>query len=432
MEVIKRDGRKVNFSDLKIFNAISKAFFANKFDNYEELGEQQGKAVLERISNEYKENDIITIEDIQNIVELVLMKDYPLIAKDYIIYRDKRSRLRINNSIPKEAISDYMFASKYSKFLDVLERREVFDEIVDRNMFMHINKFPFLEEEIKEAYEFVRQKKIMPSMRSMQFAGSAIEAHNARMFNCSFTLVDRFWVFREIFYLLLCGCGVGYSVQKQHVDKLPELGVVDKKLVYHYTIPDSIEGWANSVHELVRSYLAGYYIEFDYSRIRPQGKPLRTSGGVAPGHLPLKRCLENCRVILDGSQGRKLKTLECSDIICHIAMAVLSGGIRRSSTIAIFSYDDDDMFYAKSKPNYDPANGVNIFRAMANFTAALLRKTVTRDQFDRIIRTASDPRTGMGEPAFAFLPSLDYGLNPCGEAGLNPMLFDLLRKINNA
>jgi ribonucleoside-diphosphate reductase alpha chain len=234
--------------------------------------------------------------------------------------------------------------------------------------------------------------------------------------NCCATLVDRPEVFGQTMYLLLCGCGVGYSVQKQHVAKLPAIGVVDYNKVRYFRVDDSVEGWADAVTELVLSNIDGYYVEFDYSKIRPRGAPL-SSGGKAPGHLPLKKTLENIRAVLTRAAGRRLRPIECYDMMCYVAEAVLSGGIRRSSEIALFSPDDDEMMHSKDAENYDFVNK-NPQRAMSNNSVVLLRPATTEEQFRDILKVAVE----RGEPGFFFTDNLDYVCNPCGEVGLYPVI----------
>ena len=248
---------------------------------------------------------------------------YPAVAKAYILYRSKREGLRASRLHPdKNAIADYMHPAKYARYLPEKKRRETFLESVARVEKMHTDKFPDFADDIKEAMDFVRSKKILPSMRVMQFGGKAVEENNSRSFNCSFMLIDRQKAFRDTLYLLLCGTGVGFSVQYEHVDKLPALKHVDSRDVVHYTIPDTIEGWATSVDKLLHSFVKGYYIEFNYSKIRDSGTPLKTSGGNAPGHLGLKKALDNVRTVLVGAQGRKMRPIECYDVLCHIADAL--------------------------------------------------------------------------------------------------------------
>lgn len=226
--------------------------------------------------------------------------------------------------------------------------------------------------------------------------------------NCTFTYVDRPRMFAEALYLLLCGSGVGYSVQFEHVEQLPALQFIDADKVVHHTIADSIEGWAEALNALIMSYLNGYNIEFNYSLIRKKGTPLKTSGGKAPGHRRLKEALEHIRGVLDNAQGRQLRPIECHDILCHTADAVLSGGIRRSAMICLFSLDDSEMVNAKTGKwwKHHP------WRQNANNSVMLKRDEVKRKQFHRIVQMAK----GWGEPGFYFCSDFNYGTNPCGRS----------------
>jgi ribonucleoside-diphosphate reductase alpha chain len=238
---------------------------------------------------------------------------------------------------------------KYSKYLHNEKRRETWEEIVERNKNMHIKKFPALIDEINDVYaNFVINKKVLPSMRSLQFGGLPIEINNARLFNCSYLPIDDYRAFSETMFLLLSGCGVGYSIQKHHIEKLPDITKPIKNK--RYLIADSIIGWADAVKVLINSYFTGSAKPiFDYRDIREKGALLVTSGGKAPGAEPLKRCLFEIENILERkNNGEKLSSIEIHSILCHIADSVLSGGIRRSAMIALFSFDDEDMLACKS------------------------------------------------------------------------------------
>jgi ribonucleoside-diphosphate reductase alpha chain len=231
---------------------------------------------------------------------------------------------------------------KYAKFNPEVQRRETWEELVDRNKAMHLKKFPNLSEEIESAYKFVYDRKALPSMRSMQFAGKPIEISPNRIYNCAYLPIDDWRAFGETMFLLLGGTGVGYSVQKHHVDQLPEIRKPDPKKTRRFLIGDSIEGWADAVKVLVRSYFEGGSTPaFDFSDIRAKGAALITSGGKAPGPQPLKECLTKIQGVLDNKQDRdKLTPIEVHDMVCHIADAVLTGGIRRAALISLFSADD--------------------------------------------------------------------------------------------
>lgn len=309
--------------------------------------------------------------------------------------------------IMKNAISNYIHATKYAKYIPELKRRETFNETVDRVVSMHVKKYPNCINEINDAFKFVYNKQILPSMRSMQFAGNPILKHNARMYNCSFTLVDRPKVFSEIMYLLLCGCGVGFSVQRQHVSKLPPLKIMDTGLVNHHLVGDSIEGWSNAVDALINGAINGYYVEFAYNAIRPEGSYV-SSRGTAPGHIGLKESLEKVRSVLLNAQGRKLTPLECHDIICHIANSVIVGGIRYSSLISIFSKDDMEMMNCKNTENFE-FGGKNKHRALANNSVAVTR----HGDYTIISKTIELNKKNFGDPGFVFLDDFNYGVNPC-------------------
>lgn len=421
LSVRKRDGQTVQgFDRSKIEVAISKAWTSvHGHPPTDERLKQLTAWVVDLLPDNES-----TVEQIQDIVEISLMKHGEhAVAKSYILYRQKRAELRQVRLHPDpNAVADYIHPSKYSRYIPALGRREVFEETVKRDEEMHLRKFhhlftsdPKLMDDIFWAFDQVREKKVLPSMRSMQFGGKAIEVTNNRIYNCTFSLVDRPRVFSEAFYLLLCGSGVGFSVQFDHVDRLPALQFIDMNKVRHHSVGDSIEGWADALGALVECYMVtGEYIEFDYSQVRPVGTPLKTSGGKAPGHPALKRSLEHIRAVLDGAVGRKLRPIECHDIMCHSADAVLSGGIRRSAMISLFSLEDSEMMYAKTGKWFDK----NPWRSNANNSVMLKRDEVKKSQFKRIFQMTKD----WGEPGFFFCSDLDSGSNPCAEISLNPVL----------
>lgn len=330
--------------------------------------------------------------------------------------------MEVSTSILSE-VTVYM---KYAKYIPELERRETWEELVTRNMNMHIKKFPQLEEEIRQNYKFVYDKKVLPSMRSMQFAGKPIEISPNRIYNCAYAPIDDWRVFGEIMFLLLGGTGVGYSVQKHHVDQLPEIHKPNKERTRRFLIADSIEGWADAVKMLVKSYFqGGSKLVFDFSDIRPKGARLITSGGKAPGPQPLKECLVKVEGILESkSNGDKLRPIEVHDIVCHIADAVLAGGIRRAALISLFSADDEEMISCKSGAWWetDPQRG------RANNSAVLLRHKVTKDFFLDLWKRVE--ASGAGEPGIIFSNDKDWGTNPCAEIALRPYQFCNLTEVN--
>lgn len=366
-----------------------------------------------------------------------------------------------------EEISNFIFTSKYARFNEIKKRRETLSEAVDRVSEMHLRKYSFLSDEDKEkikwAFELVKQKRIVPSMRSMQFGGKAIEAHNARIFNCGVRHIDSLRAFAEFFYCLLAGTGMTAGVSKKIISCLPKLVETRDKngTVLTYVIEDSIEGWADSVEALLMCYhkntpFTGRKIVFDYSKIRAKGTTLKTGGGKAPGpdglilaHKKIKHILENCILQLNL---HTLRSIDIYDILMHCADAVLSGGIRRAATAIVFDYDDDLMMNAKinfkvsSQRRFEKLeNGfwegtvtvnkikhevilsdyeynqvlkeegligwwhIEPQRARSNNSVLLLRKETSLKQFKSIIAKTKQ----YGEPGFVFADDELALFNPC-------------------
>ena len=330
----------------------------------------------------------------------------------------------INSNI----LSDITVHMKYAKYIPELQRRETWEELVDRNMAMHIKKYPELEVEIRKAYSYVFTKQILPSMRSLQFAGKPIEISPNRLYNCSYLPVDSLDAFNEIMFLLLSGCGVGYSVQQHHIKKLPFIMQPFKFRTRRFVIGDSIEGWSDAVKVLIRSYLGekrASRIVFDYTDIRPKGARLVTSGGKAPGPQPLKECLIKVEGILEAKDdGSRLTSLEVHDIICHIADAVLAGGIRRAALISLFTATDDDMISCKSGNWWE----TNPQRGRSNNSAVLMRHKITKEFFMDLWKRVE--LSGAGEPGIYLNNDKDWGTNPCCEIALRPFQFCNLCEVN--
>jgi ribonucleoside-diphosphate reductase alpha chain len=324
-----------------------------------------------------------------------------------------------------QILSEITSHLKYAKYLPEKNRRETWEELVTRNKNMHIEKFPLLKEEIEQAYQFVYDKKVLPSMRSLQFGGKPIDINNARIFNCSYLPIDDYRAFSEIMFLLLSGCGVGYSVQTHHVENLPEIRKPHK--FKRYLVGDSIEGWADAVRMLTKAYF-GYTTTgplFDFRDIRPKGSQLITVGGKAPGSEPLKLALVHIQAIFDRKKdGEKLTTLECHDIICHLADAVLSGGIRRAALIALFNLHDEDMLTCKFGNWWEN----NPQRGRSNNSAVLLRNKIDKDVFLNLWKKIE--ASNSGEPGFLFTNDKDAGTNPCAEINLKANQFCNLCEIN--
>ena len=328
--------------------------------------------------------------------------------------------------LSSKILSDITVFMKYAKYYKKLGRRETWRELVTRNKKMHIKKFPYMKEEIDRAYEFVYDKKILPSMRSLQFGGKPVEISPNRVYNCGYLPVDDYRAFNEILFLLLGGTGIGFSVQKHHVEKLPEIRKPRMDRKRRFLIGDSIEGWADAIKVLMRSYFEGTSnIEFDFSDIRVKGAKLVTSGGKAPGPEPLKICIRMIKSILnEKNDGDQLQSIEVHDIVCHIADAVLAGGIRRAALISLFSADDQEMISCKAGKWWEK----NPQRARANNSAVLVRHRAEKEFFMDLWERIQHSKAG--EPGIYFTHDKDWGTNPCCEIGLRPFQFCNLCEVN--
>ncbi len=363
---------------------------------------------------------------------------------------------------------------KYARYLPEKNRRESWPELVTRNKNMHKEKFPDLSSEIDQAYEFVFAKKVLPSMRSLQFAGKPIHLNPARQYNCSYLPMDAIESFSEVMFLLLSGVGVGFSVQTHHIEKLPE--TIKPTKTRRYLIGDSIEGWSDAIKILIKAYLGNKPLPiFDFSDIRQKGARLITSGGKAPGPEPLKECLDKINKLLSKKEnGSNLTSIEVHDINCFIADAVLAGGIRRSAMISLFNVDDDSMLNAKGNyevellhdfefdPAYSQYRGLVSIkcgstetysivldedsykkfvdtrslpwyfffpeRGRANNSAVILRHKIDKKTFLGLWKRIED--SGCGEPGFFFTNDKEFGLNPCAEISLHSCQFCNLVTIN--
>ncbi len=328
-------------------------------------------------------------------------------------------------NIGLQVLSDVVTFNKYAKYIPEIKRRETYNEIVTRYLMMMIDKYPHLNEKISSYGQLIYEKKILPSMRALQFAGQAIQKNEARIYNCCYLPIDDYRGFGEIMFLLLGGTGVGYSVQNKHIEKLPEIRKPLKE--QKFLIGDSIEGWADAVKHLLGSFL-GYrntLPRFDFSDIRHKGARLITAGGKAPGPEPLKECLFKVQQLLERkNNGDKLSSIEVHDIICHIADSVLAGGIRRAALISLFSADDEKMLTCKFGNWWE----LNPQRGRANNSAVLLRHKITKDFFLDLWKKIE--LSNSGEPGFYFTNNADWGTNPCVEIALRPYQFCNLCEVN--
>lgn len=328
--------------------------------------------------------------------------------------------------LAQKVLSNYTINMKYAKYLPNLKRRETWEELCIRNMNMHLDKYPNMTIDILNIYNnFVIPKKILPSMRSLQFSGKPINLNPSRIFNCAYAPVDTYYTFSETMFLLLGGTGVGYSVQKRHIKKLPR--IIKPMGKFRYLIQDSIIGLSDAVKVLMKAYFEGGARPiFDYSDIRPKGSLLKTTGGKAPGFQALKTALDNIEKILTSKRnGSRLTSLEIHDIQCFIAESVLSGGIRRSAMICFFDINDIDMLNCKAKNWWE----FNPQRAMANNSAVVVRHKVKREDFDILWERVRS--SGSGEPGILFTHNPDVLSNPCVSGDTEILTDDGYKRIDS-
>lgn len=328
-----------------------------------------------------------------------------------------------------QELQNYTFVSKYARWLEDQNRRETWKEAVDRvrNMMHTTYADKNITADIDWAYDIMYKKKVLGSQRALQFGGEPILKRHAKIYNCTSSYCDRLRFFQECFWLLLCGSGTGFSIQKHHVAKLPSL---EHNLTSDngtkYFVEDSIEGWADALGVLLSSYFSkpieefkeykNTHIIFDYSNIRKKGSSLSSGVGKAPGFEPLQNGLEKIRALLDrciAKGQKKLRPIDAYDIIMHSSDAVLSGGVRRSASLALFSADDDEMAKAKTGNWYID----NPQRARSNNSALLLKDDTSLEQFEKLMASVKE----FGEPGFIWSDSTEMTFNPCVEVGMWPV-----------
>jgi ribonucleoside-diphosphate reductase alpha chain len=327
-------------------------------------------------------------------------------------------------------LQNYTFVSKYARWIEDKNRRETWKEAVDRVKSMMLKQYADknISEDIEWAYDIMHKKKVLGSQRALQFGGDPILKRHAKIYNCTSSYCDRLRFFQECFWLLLCGSGTGFSVQKHHVAKLPTFSQEPKsENGRKYVIEDSIEGWADALGVLISSYFTkpseekfkeykDQYIVFDYSNIREKGSSLSSGVGKAPGFEPLQNGLEKIRALLDrciANGQKKLRPIDAYDVIMHSSDAVLSGGVRRSASLALFSADDEDMAKAKTGNWYVE----NPQRARSNNSALLLKDDTTFEEFQVLMESVKE----FGEPGFIWSDSTEMTFNPCVEVGMWPV-----------
>ncbi|RQR65461.1 hypothetical protein DIE18_03140 [Burkholderia sp. Bp9125] len=337
-----------------------------------------------------------------------------------------------NHTLGKDMLSESKFYMGYSRWNGAKAGYETWEESVERVMQMHREKYaerlsPELEAYLAKAELAYKSQWVLGAQRALQFGGEQLRKHEARMYNCSVSHCDRPAFFPEAMYLLLCGCGVGFSVQKHHVAKLPTLKKRSAKRVKLFQVPDSIEGWADAFGVLLSSYFGegpfpqykGCHVHFDFSLIRPKGAMI--SGGFkAPGPDGLRNALNKCEALLERTLGEAnevaMPPIVAYDFVMHMSDAVLAGGVRRSATICLFDKDDEEMLSAKTGDWYVK----NPQRGRSNNSVVLMRDELTREEWAQIMRSVRD----FGEPGFIFVDNKEFAYNPCVEIGMLPKTKD--------
>lgn len=408
-EIQKRDGMIVAFDVDKITQAVNKSMEASGEGSPEEAAKiaQKVFADVARIAKKYK-IFVPDVEGVQDTVEkeLILSK-YTKAAKAYILYREERSKLR--EDVPKvptrikklaesskkyfrNPLGEFVYYRTYSRWISEEDRRETWIETVDRYIsFMKENLGNKLKEsEYKEIREGILKQEAMPSMRLLQFAGSAAKKTNVCAYNCSYIAPEKFQDLAEIMYISMCGTGVGWSVESQNVQKLPQIGLQTGKKARPHKIPDSKEGWADALTLGMNTWAKGNDVEFDFSLLRPAGARLKTMGGKSSGPEPLQRLLEFAKEKMLSRQGKRLRNIDVHDIICMIGDCVVSGGVRRSAMISLSDLDDNEIRDSKKGTFYNSEPQ----RMLANNSAVYTQKPASADFMDEWLALM---KSGSGE-----------------------------------
>lgn len=455
--VQKRDGRVVKFDQSRITNAIYRAMEATGEGDLSKDPARLSDRVLRILVRKFSADHTPHIEEVQDVVEeSLIVMDFPKTAKAYILYRSKRAEIREKmKSIPERVeklaeeskkyflnpLSEFIYYRTYSRWIESEGRRETWIETVDRYMgFMKENIGDALKEkEYEEVREAILKQEVMPSMRLMWSAGSAARKSNVSGYNCSFIAPSKIEDFAEIMYLLMCGTGVGFSVESQTVQQLPIVKRQTRKMLKTHVIEDSKEGWGDALTLGLKTWYNGADIKFDYSKLRPAGARLHTMGGRSSGPDPLRSLLDFSRIKIFSRQGRRLSNLDVHDIICKTGEVVVMGGVRRSALISLSDLDDSEMRDAKKGQFYltDPQ------RAMANNSAVYNEKPTAQQFLEEWLALA---KSGTGERGLfnrgglkKQLPSRRWkvfekhagtaGTNPCGEIVLRSKQFCNLTEV---
>ncbi len=463
----KRDGGFVSFDFDKIVKAINKAMLNTKEGSEEEASLVAHKVVGDLVRIARKHKDFVpTVEGTQDEVERqLILSDYVETAKAYIIFRAERNKLRYDDQVEvpehvkkiaaeskkyfkNNALGEFVYTRTYSRWIESEGRRETWIETVDRYMdFMKENLGKKLTKaEYKELRESILNQEAMPSMRLMQFAGPPARRCNVVAYNCSYITPTKLTDFAEIMYLSMSGTGVGFSVESETVQQLPQIKRQDGERKKIHVVADSKEGWCDALTLGLKTWYGGRDVDFDFSGLRPAGARLKTMGGKSSGPDPLRNLLQFAREKILSRQGKRLRNIDVHDVVCKIGEVVVAGGIRRSAMISLSDLDDETMRDAKKGQFYntDPQ------RMMANNSAIYLEKPASTDFMDEWIALM---KSGSGERGIFNRGSLkhqmpqrrlDYlhnklkskngdlgplGTNPCGEVILQSKEFCNLTEV---
>jgi ribonucleoside-triphosphate reductase len=456
--VRKRDGMIVPFDISKIEDAIYKAITATEEGDREdaELVSTRVYAEIARIARMFKDF-MPTVEGIQDIVEQqLILSNYVKTSKHYILYREERAKIRSQRNfvIPEKVrklaqeskkyfrnpLAEMVYFRTYARWISEENRRETWIETIDRYVdFMRENLGSKLKDsEYEEIRDAMLNQRVMPSMRLMQFAGDPARKTNVCAYNCSFIAPSQITDFAEIMYISMCGTGVGFSVESESVQKLPQIQKQTGKKLLTHVVGDSKEGWCDALTAGLTAWFDGKDIDFDYSQVRPEGERLKTMGGKASGPAPLKQLLDFSRDKILSNQGRRLSNIDVHDICCMIGQIVVVGGVRRSAMISLSDLDDDAMRDAKQGQFWTHAPQ----RTMANNSAIYEVKPNTTDFMQEWI---SLMKSGSGERGVFNRSTLDqqlperrikkvgekypWGTNPCGEIILQSKQFCNLSEV---
>jgi len=441
LKIVKRDGRTVEFDEKRIENAIVKCFNASGKKDFD--AGKITKQVINIVSAKY---EVPTVEDVQDIVETVLQAagEYEA-AKRYILYRAEHAKLREVRPVPDEVkkafdesdqyfptqLQKFQFYDKYARFSHENGRRETWVETVDRTVefLKELSDYRLRPLTYARVRQAILEMKVMPSMRLLAMAGPAARRNNISIYNCSYLPVDSIDSFVEALIISMSGCGVGYSVENDYIEKLPRIKRQNKELApTQYVIEDSTEGWADALRVGLEHWFAGKDIHFNYSLIREAGTVLRIKGGRASGPEPLKKMLDFARNKILSRQGTTLRSLDAHDIMCSIGTAAVSGGVRRTAMIALFDYEDSDMRHCKDGDFWRK----NSQRWNANNSAVWPNRELTQAEIatfllDMVNSERGEPGIFNRQSALNTKPerrkAAKFGTNPCGEIVLRPFQF---------